>query len=549
MITTAPPRPRTPTSAEAVTDRFPAMRTPPMDPPTVKFTVPRAVATAAKVVTSSASRVRGVDAARGVALLGMIAAHTLPIAEGDQPTMVGRLVNGPAAALFGVLAGLSVTMLTGRRRLEMGIDARRRALRLVVRGLTIGTLGLALGQAALGSIDVILTYYGVLFVLAVPLVFLSTRVLVVLGAALAVVAPVSGFLLRAQLPPTELLDPSFTMLLADPAGLLTTLMFTGAYPVWPWLAYLCVGIAVGRLRLDRTRTAGALALGGALLAVVATVASGLILQAAGGLHQVLAATGLSPAELATLSAEGPNGVTPTTSWWWLAVALPHSSTPFDLARTIGTSLAVLGAMLLLDRAVAGSAPRLPLRVLYAVRTPLAAAGSMTLTFYVLHVAVTGLTPEGDPWALFLVQVVAAVAVGALWQRLVGRGPLETGVAKLIDAVVAVRPRTTAPTTSDRGRIGSRLQSALAVTVLVVVVATGAGVALAFPTSQDSAAATSAGSGTSEETPAERPGDAEGADGADTAEDPAAGEPTVPESGIAANAPEPEYAGGESGDGG
>ena len=74
----------------------------------MKFAVPRAVATAAMAVTSSASRVRGVDAARGVALLGMIAAHTLPLTEGDQPTMAGRLVNGPAAALFGVLAGLSV---------------------------------------------------------------------------------------------------------------------------------------------------------------------------------------------------------------------------------------------------------------------------------------------------------------------------------------------------------------------------------------------------------------------------------------------------------
>ena len=267
MITTEPPRPRTPRAAGAVTDRFPAMqpsRTP-VDPPTVKLVLTRPLAAA---VTSSASRVRGVDAARGIALLGMIAAHTLPLAAGGRPTMAGHLVNGPAAALFGVLAGLSVAMLTGRRRLEPSTEsARRYALRLVVRGLAIGSLGLALGQAALGSIDVILTYYGVLFVLAVPLVFLSTRVLAVLGAVLTVLAPVTGFLLRAQLPPTELLDPSFTMLVTDPAGLLTTLMFTGAYPVWPWLAYLCIGIAVGRLRLDSPRVAAALAGGGVLLGV------------------------------------------------------------------------------------------------------------------------------------------------------------------------------------------------------------------------------------------------------------------------------------------
>ncbi|GAA4758134.1 DUF418 domain-containing protein [Actinomycetospora chibensis] len=549
MITTVPPHPRTPTSAGAVTNRFPAMRpaSSSIDPPTVKLVLTRPLAAAAAVVTSSASRVRGVDAARGIALLGMIAAHTLPLAEGGLPTMVGRLVNGPAAALFGVLAGLSVAMLTGRRRLELGTEpARRYALRLVVRGLAIGSLGLALGQVALGSIDVILTYYGVLFVLAVPLVFLSTRVLVVLGAVLTVLAPVTGFLLRAQLPPTELLDPSFTMLVTDPAGLLTTLMFTGAYPVWPWLAYLCIGLAVGRLRLDSTRVAATLAGGGVLLALVASVASSLILQAAGGLEQLLASSGLSPEELAALSAEGPNGVTPTTSWSWLAVTLPHSSTPFDLARTIGTSLAVLGFMLLLDRLIARSASGTPARVLSAARSPLAAAGSMTLTFYVLHVVVSGLAPESDPWVLFLVQVVAALAVGALWQRRVGRGPLETGVAKLVDAVVAAPSRTTAPTTAVRPRVGSRLQSALAVTVLVVVVATGAGVALAFPASQDTATVTSAESDTSEETPAEEPGAVEGADG-DTAGNPAAGEPAFPESGDAANAPEPGNDGAESGD--
>jgi uncharacterized membrane protein len=543
MITTVAPRPWAPTPGAPgpVTDRFPATRpfAAPIDPPTVKLAVSREAA------TPPASRVRGVDAARGLALLGMIAAHTLPLTAGDQPSMVGRVVNGPAAALFGVLAGLSVALLTGRRRVEMGTEsARRYALRLVVRGLAIGTLGLALGQAAFGTVDVILTYYGVLFVLAVPLVFLSTRVLTVLGAVLAVVAPVTSFLLRAQLPTTELLDPSFTTLVTDPGGLLTTVMFTGAYPVWPWLAYLCIGIAVGRLRLDRTRTAAALALGGAGLAVVATVASALILQAAGGLQQLVATSGLPPEQLAALAAEGPNGVTPTTSWWWLAVTLPHSSTPFDLARTIGISLAVLGAMLLLDRLIA-RAPGTSARVLTAARAPLAAAGSMTLTVYALHVVVTGLASESDPWVLFLVQVVAALALGVLWQRFAGRGPLEAGVAKLVDAVVAAPARTAAPTTAAPHRIGSRLQPAVAVAVLVLMVAAGAGVALASPASTDSAAATSAGSESSEEAPAEQPG-AAGADGTDTAETPEAGDLTVPGP---APAPEPEDNAAESGDDG
>ena len=111
-------------------------------------------------------------------------------------------------------------------------------------------------------------------------------------------------------------------------------------------------------------------------------------------------------------AEGPNGVTPTTSWWWLAVALPHSSTPFDLARTIGTSLAVLGAMLLLDRLVARSAPT---RVLPdPEHRPDPARGRRVDDPDLLRPARRGhpARPDSDPWVLFLVQVVAALAVGA-----------------------------------------------------------------------------------------------------------------------------------------
>ena len=63
------------------------------------------------------------------------------------------------------------------------------------------------------------------------------------------------------------------------------------------------------------------------------------------------------------------GTTPTDTWWYLAVATPHSGATFDLLHTIGTSLAVLGACLLL--AAAGR----------FVLAWLAAAGGMTLSLY------------------------------------------------------------------------------------------------------------------------------------------------------------------------
>ncbi|GAA4751284.1 heparan-alpha-glucosaminide N-acetyltransferase domain-containing protein [Actinomycetospora chibensis] len=456
----------------------------PPDAPTVRLPVVRDAG-------ASGSRVRGIDAARGLALLGMIAVHTLPTSENGELTTVGLLAGGTSAALFGLLVGVSVALLTGRR--QVTVDAGTfgtHAARLAVRGLTVGVLGLALGEAALGDVDIILTYYGVLFLLAIPLILLPTRALFALGAVLAVVAPITSHLLRTGMPPAELIDPSFTALVTDPAGLLTTLFLTGAYPIWPWLTYLCVGMAVGRCSLATTRTAAVLAACGVALVAAAAAVSHLALVTAGGLGRILADPGLPAEELRAALTEGPNGVTPATTWWWLAVDTAHSSTPLDLARTVGTSLAVLGAMLLVDRALARGGSSSWARIADAARSPLAAAGSMTLTFYTLHVVVAGLAAEAAaPWALYLAQVTVALAVGLLWQRFVGRGPLEAGVSTLTDVVAP------APSSRSTGRPApTRPWRAGLVAALVLAAIVGG----AFAVAGDPTAETSSSSATSEQ---------------------------------------------------
>src|SRR5919205_3999107 len=99
--------------------------------------------------SGSGARVRGIDVARGLALLGMIAVHTLPTSEDGALTTVGLLAGGTSAALFGLLVGVSVALLTGRRRVALGAGSfGSHALRLAVRGLAVGGLGLGPGGAA-----------------------------------------------------------------------------------------------------------------------------------------------------------------------------------------------------------------------------------------------------------------------------------------------------------------------------------------------------------------------------------------------------------------
>ena len=64
------------------------------------------------------SRVVGVDVARCLALLGMMATHILPgVVDGDVP-LGFQLAAGRASALFAVLAGVSLVLVGGREPLR-----------------------------------------------------------------------------------------------------------------------------------------------------------------------------------------------------------------------------------------------------------------------------------------------------------------------------------------------------------------------------------------------------------------------------------------------
>lgn len=393
---------------------------------------------------SGTRRLVGIDVARGLALVGMMAVHTLPsVAPDDTMSVPWVLSVGKAAALFAVLAGVGIAFGSGGRRRPVGRLLDASAASLVVRALLIAVVGLLLGYVVpADSASVILAYYGALFVLAIPLLSLSTRALVVLATVITLAVPVLSHLLRAQLENATVSNPTFTDLLTDPLGLATDLALTGAYPALPWLAYLCVGLAVGRAMITSrgvATTIGALGVG---IALAASTGSWLVMNVAGGWNRLeaVALQTMTPTEYTDLVVWGPTGTLPTDSPWWLGTMSPHSSTPFDMAFTIGTSLAVLGAAVLLGR-VAGRA-----------LAPLAAAGSMTLTLYALHLLllVSPVQPESDAVA-FALQVLVLIAFALVWSRRFTRGPLEAVVwrgSTLVRSLIlgsAGSPARTSPT--------------------------------------------------------------------------------------------------------
>ena len=192
----------------------------------------------------------------------MVATHLRRDVDADGAlTATQWLAGGRASALFAVLAGVSLALLFRRQSRAS----------LAVRALLIAALGLALGALDVG-IAVILTYYGVLFLLALPFVGLRSRALLPLAAVWVVAGPVLTQLVRPHLPERGFDSPSFDSL-EEPGRLVSELLFTGYYPAAVWLAYVLLGLAIGRADLRSRRVQAALVVGGATAAVTATLVS------------------------------------------------------------------------------------------------------------------------------------------------------------------------------------------------------------------------------------------------------------------------------------
>jgi uncharacterized membrane protein len=412
-------------------------------------------------------RVIGVDVARGLALIGMMATHTFALkAEDGTPSLVHMVASGRAVATFVLVAGVSVAFLTGGRARPRGRARAAASAGLVIRAVLIGLIGLALGfLSPLNGILGILPFYGLLFLLVIPLLGLRSWILALVTVAsfgvgsLLIVATTNLGLPYAG----AQLDPTLATLVEDPLGLLAQLTITGEYPVVVYLGYLAAGLAIGRLDLSSRRVAGWLLGVGLALAVAAQAVSWLVLNRLGGLAQLLplAPTGDDPAQVTQQLLWEPDRI---ASWWYLALPAPHSHSLVDLVHTVGSAAAILGAALLLTRTRAGR----------TVLAPLAAAGSLSLTLYCAHLLLLATHwSAANPTVLFLTMTVGGVVFAAIWRRWCGQGPLErvvsvpAGAARRAMAAALGRSRSK---TAPHDTCPHPMKGAAAKLVVVVVVA-------------------------------------------------------------------------------
>ncbi|MFD7479563.1 DUF418 domain-containing protein [Streptomyces sp. NPDC059837] len=377
---------------------------------------------AAPSPTSSTGRLIGLDLARGLAVFGMYAAHI-----GPDPSVGGPLgwamevARGRSSALFALLAGFTLVLLTGRPQPRTGRAGRQAMGRVLIRSAVLVALGYAL-TCLDTSVDVILAAYGMVFFLSVPLYRLRADTLAVIAAATALVLPQVLYPLQAAVEGGSWAD---AVIAHDPLARITDsdgiieLFITGAYPVLTWLPFVIAGMALGRIDLARPGIRAKVGLLGGALAVLGYGGSWLALHLVPGAQAAVSATtdGGSAASAWWSDAVGD----PTTSTPdWLLVAAPHSQTTWSILGNTGVGLMVITACLIATEQSAR------FRWLAA---PVIAVGSVSLTAYTGHIiAIKALGIDSLPTFPALLALVCLAAATMLlavaWKRAFRRGPLE-----------------------------------------------------------------------------------------------------------------------------
>ncbi len=390
-------------------------------------------------------RIEGLDLARGVALVGMLAVHVFPTFDGDgSASLATQIASGRSSAVFATMAGVGLALVTGGRNPVSGKEMNRSAVAIAVRAGLIGLLGLLMGYVtAFGHLDVyiILPSYAMMFLLVLPALRLRPTALFAVAGVVGLAAPLLIDVFFADGPrfdPEPNPDPTLGHALAHPFGLPVYLLVGGSYPALTWVTFLLVGLGLGRLDLAARRVAVWCVAAGSALAITAWTVSQILLYPLGGLRELRRAAPRRWSDERILWAPFPGDLdTP----WWYAVRAPHSDAPLAIAIALGSAVAVFGVALLIGRS----------RRVERLLAPLAAAGSMILTLYCAHIVVlaTGLFEE-RPGVQFCLLLAAMLAFATWWRPRHRRGPLEALVAMPVAAVRrAMTPRSTST------RIGTR----------------------------------------------------------------------------------------------
>jgi uncharacterized membrane protein YeiB len=347
-------------------------------------------------------RIIGYDVARALAVFGMVLVNFKVVmgAAGSGPVWLDGLMSlleGRAAAVFVVLAGVGITLMTNKGR-QFGSLDRQRSDRttLLKRALFLFVVGLA--YIPIWPAD-ILHFYGVYLAIA-AFVFTASDRRLWTGAVFSTLMFVVLLMLFDYEAGWnwETLEYSGFW---TPAGMLRHLFFNGFHPVFPWLSFLLIGMWLGRQNVREPATRCRI-LGISLVVALLTEAVSLVLT-----------TRFFSGDLGAL---------------FDTVPIP----PMPLYIVAGASTAIVVILLCLEATQRNPEARWA--------TPLVHTGQLALTLYVAHVligmgfleTIGRLEQQNLVFAVTsgLIFCVLSVLFAHFWRLRYKRGPLEWVMRRL-----------------------------------------------------------------------------------------------------------------------
>lgn len=354
--------------------------------------------------SGAAARIAGYDVARAVAICLMVLENFKVLMLGvwqDPHVLVwlAGLTDGRSAPLFVTLAGVGMALMS-RDALASGDRAGLAAVRRVLLRRALVLLGMGNLFILVWSMDILHFYAAYIALAALTLLGATKRTLL---ASAAAVVLFSTALLYAR---GELFFESFDYW--SPTGVLRDTFLDGIHPVFPWIAFIIVGLWLGRWRLDQRGPRRVVLYGALAVALGAELLSDL-------LQHLTFVSGLP--------------VIPASFPQLFGTRLSPPG-PLYVISASATSAAAIAACLEL-------AERAPRQVIVRALT---AAGQLSLSLYIAH-AIVG---AGLLWALgrledhsiwFLLgywggYTALSVVAAAAWRRRWRLGPLEWALRRL-----------------------------------------------------------------------------------------------------------------------
>ncbi len=354
-------------------------------------------------------RLKGLDVARAFALLGMMLVNYKLVFEvQDTYWLYGfmSLLEGRAVAVFIVLAGIGLGLMTRQARTSSDASLKKKVRRqIVIRAMFLWVLGLILWSVYEWSAD-ILHYYGAYMLLVIPLLCLPPKKL---DWLIVFILGISTFLqVRFNyLSGWEIESLSYVDFYTV-KGFLRNLFFNGFHPIFPWFGFMLLGLRLSQMDLSSVQERRKLlkvSFGVALL--IELISAGLI------------------------AVSGNNE--------WIIYLVDTKPMPANLFYMIGASAWAIGFIILVLMLVDQWKPDAFLT------TALMKTGQMALTHYVGHSAlvltiasVMGLIKEQTAVFVLLLSFgtyALMVAFSYLWSKRFSRGPIESIMRTLSDGGV------------------------------------------------------------------------------------------------------------------